>query len=233
MKDTHAPGKASYGQVSFCEPTVVEQLTRVQVSTVKGLTVTGSMLDCQASLKGPLRVHNAIAGGRYLTSDAIHAATIGQPNTPTVLVLGSPAKGNTLLAQVPKQLGSFDQKIEAIEKDLAYISNHGTQIGHNARERVMELEYELEELQGKRDLLQKKYDELLNHYRESTRIHLEVEQTIHPGVVIEFANQQYSFMHQITGPLTIQCLSESELSITLGDQPARPLVDLLSAKASA
>ena len=217
----------SLATVTFVQAAVLGQIANVQLCTNKELTVMGSMIDCQATLGGPLRVNQCVAGGRIVTSDTVHVATLGGPNHPTALVLGTSPKGNALITRVPKQLESFDQQIQAIEKDLAYISNHGTQIGHNARERVMELEFELGGLEEKRATLQKKYEDLLRVHRDKIRIKVLIEEVVHAGVVIEHKGRTYQIDRQIDGPVNITCDANSELIIAHGDQTPQRLTDYL------
>ena len=226
--NTSASDTPPHASVTFVQAAVVGQIANVQLSTEKELVVMGSMMDCQASLGGALRVNECISGGRIATSDTIHAATLGRTSSSTVLVLGSPSKGNALIAQVPKQLESFDQQIQTIEKDLAYISNHGSQIGHSTRERVMELEFELTSLEEKRATLQRKYDELLGVYRDKIRIEVQVEEVIHAGVVIEHEGRSHQISSQIDGPVNIRCDENRGLIIACGDQTPQRLIDFLA-----
>lgn len=213
--------------VQFIEPATAESFSGVHVRTENKINISGSMIDCHASLGGPIVIGQCLAGGHLSTSDTVQVATLGQPDCTTSLAIGSLPKSNILVARVPKQLDIFEKQIKEAEGELASLSDSEGEMAHSDRERVMELEFKLPDLLEKRSILQGKFDELLNLYKDKINIEVRVEEILYEGVLIECYGRKYQFTRRLIGPLSIACDSNYELTIAIQGQSHENLSDYL------
>lgn len=214
--------------LAFTEPAFADHMTKIDVYTDSQLVVAGSMIDCQATLGGPLVVGQCLAGGHVVTSNTIQVGTLGQPNRPASLVIGSLPKSNALFDRVPKQLELFQKKIDVAEHEISELRAKEDDLVHADRERIMELEFELPSLQDKHAVLRRKFDELINFYKDKIQIEVKVDEILHEGVVIECHGRKYEIPFQLTGPFCIVSDANNDLTIAFQDQPEQLLAVFLS-----
>ncbi|MFA9479877.1 DUF342 domain-containing protein [Phycisphaerales bacterium AB-hyl4] len=191
------------GSVEVGRDMTARYLSGVTGTVRRHLEVEREIVNCQLSVGGELRAERGVLmGGEMAVTGRVVLRDLGsQAGHETRLAIGSAPAIEAGIAQAAAMIFKIDKQLSDEEAEVFNVMTHRG--GPAAEELLNNLKVTKANLKQQRDALESKQTALKALLEKRRHTELIVHRAIHPGVVLLYRNQSFTFKETIEGPLVI------------------------------
>lgn len=213
------------GSVEVGRDMTARHLSGVLGSVRRHLEVEREIVNCQLTVGAELRAERAVlVGGSVAVAGRMAVRDLGsQAGHETRVGIGSAPAIEAGIARAVAMIFKIDKQLSDGEDEAFNMMTHRG--GPAAEEMINNFNLEKDKFKRQRDELQRRRDALQALLDKRRHIELIVHRAIHPGVMLIYRGQAFTFKQTLEGPLVIghkpNCPSELFVKLlTRGDQKA-------------